>query len=124
MKQYVPIGNFERQTSLCPTYVAWHILDEARDYFRTDISEDYATELTCRAEAVFAKHPFWQRKFQSEQGREHLLAGMRHWLAAVLAKEKPALFRQLPESFKTGEPLPLLQRILPSLKNSGSYYFG
>ena len=27
MKQYVPTGNFERQTSFCPTYVAWQVLD-------------------------------------------------------------------------------------------------
>jgi hypothetical protein len=31
---------------------------------------------------------------------------MRHWLAGVLAKERPALFRELPESFKVGQPLP------------------
>ena len=113
MKQYVPVGNFERHTSLCPTYVAWRVLDEARDYFRKDISEDYATELARRAEAVFATHPFWQRKFQSEQGREHLLASMRHWLAGVLARENPARFRQLPESFKIGQPLPEKMAISP-----------
>ena len=55
---------------------------------------------------VFANHPFWQRKFQSADGREHLLSGMRHWLAGVLAKEQPALFRALPDSFKVGAPLP------------------
>jgi hypothetical protein len=32
---------------------------------------------------------------------------MRHWLAGVLAREQPALFRELPESFMVGEPLPL-----------------
>jgi hypothetical protein len=31
---------------------------------------------------------------------------MRHWLAGVLAGENPALFRELPESFKVGHPLP------------------
>jgi len=31
---------------------------------------------------------------------------MRHWLAGVLARENPALFNQLPESFKIGLPLP------------------
>jgi hypothetical protein len=31
---------------------------------------------------------------------------MRHWLAGVLARERPALFRALPESFKVGHPLP------------------
>jgi hypothetical protein len=32
---------------------------------------------------------------------------MRHWLAGVLAREQPALFRDLPESFRVGMPLPL-----------------
>ena len=31
---------------------------------------------------------------------------MRHWLAGALAKERPALFRDLPESFKVAHPLP------------------
>jgi hypothetical protein len=31
---------------------------------------------------------------------------MRHWLAGVLAKKNPTLFRDLPESFKVGHPLP------------------
>ena len=30
----------------------------------------------------------------------------KHWLAGVLARERPALFRDLPESFKIGHPLP------------------
>jgi hypothetical protein len=41
---------------------------------------------------------------------------MRHWLAGVLAKERPALFRDLPESFKVGHPLPahsILQKRAP-----------
>jgi hypothetical protein len=33
MKQkiYAPVTDFERQTSYCPLYLAWRILDEARD---------------------------------------------------------------------------------------------
>ena len=116
-------------------YIAWLVLDEARDYFRTNwvpspgsrnghfirpldtfspsdvekadlMGEGLADKLAHRAEMVFANHPFWQRKFQSADGREHLLSGMRHWLAGVLAKEQPALFRDLPDSYKVGAPLP------------------
>lgn len=105
-KIYASVTPFERQTSHCPLYIAWLVLDEARDYFRTEISENYAAELAQRAEMVFANHPFWQRKFQSAAGREHLLSGMRHWLAGVLAKEQPALFRALSDSYKVGAPLP------------------
>ncbi len=105
-KNYAPVTPFERQTSHCPLYVAWLVLDEARDYFRAEISENYAAELAQRAERVFANQPFWQRKFQSAAGREYMLSGMRHWLAGVLAKEQPALFRDLPDSYKVGKPLP------------------
>lgn len=106
MKRYAPIGNFERQTTWCPLYIAWQVLDEARDYFRTEFSERYAEQLAQRAERVFAVNPFWQRRYRRAKGREELLASMRHWLAGVLAREKPALFRALPESYKLGEPLP------------------
>ena len=118
-KLYAPVMPFERQTSHCPLYIAWLVLDEARDYFRTNwvpspgsatlshlMGEGLADKLAQRAEMVFANQPFWQRKFQSAAGREHLLSGMRHWLAGVLAKEQPALFRALPDSYKVGAPLP------------------
>jgi hypothetical protein len=153
-KIYAPVTDFERQTSYCPLYLAWRILDEARDYFRTNwvpspgsatlshqMGEGLADQLAHRAEAVFAKHalssakwrrgngrggafskplspalspfggarvkrPYWQRQFQSQRGRDAILTSMRHWLAGVLAKENPALFHDLPESFKVGQPLP------------------
>ena len=131
-KNYAPVTPFERQTSHCPLYIAWVVLDEARDYFRTNwvttskkhlirpadtfspsdaekaglMGEGLAAELAHRAEGVFANHPLLQRRFQSAAGREHLLAVMRHWLAGVLAKEQPALFRDLPDSYKVGAPLP------------------
>jgi hypothetical protein len=136
-KKYTPVTPFERHTSHCPLYIAWLVLDEARDYFRTNwvpspgartrkthlirpaatfspsdakkadlLDEELADKLAQRAEMVFANHPFWQRRFQSAAGREHLLAVMRHWLAGVLAQEQPALFRDLPDSYKVGVPLP------------------
>jgi hypothetical protein len=115
-KIYAPVTEFERATSYCPLYLAWRILDEARDYFRTPIPEAFADKLARRAEAVFAHQPFWARKaspragtrqqFEYRRQREFILMSMRHWLAGVLARERPALFRALPESFKIGHPLP------------------
>jgi len=115
-KIYEPVREFERQTSYCPLYLAWHMVDEARNYFRQPIPEAFADKLARRAEAVFAHHPSWARKatpragaqdqFQCARQREFILKFMRHWLASVLAKENPILFRQLPESFKIGLPLP------------------
>ena|SRR6266545_3447559 len=106
MKRHVPVRNFERQTSHCPTYIAWQVLDEARDYLRVPIPERCADKLARRAEAVFRRHDFWQRKYRGLHGREYLLASMRHWLAATLAKEKPEQFGHLPDSYKIGHPRP------------------
>jgi hypothetical protein len=73
-KNYEPVREFERATSYCPLYLAWRIVDEARDYFRTEIPESYARKLAQRAEAVFAKHPFWQHKYKSMNGRGYILS--------------------------------------------------
>ena len=55
-----------------------------------------------------------QQQFQCWRQREFILKFMRHWLAGVLARERPALFRDLPESFKVGHPLPqMLQPVGP-----------
>ena len=105
MKHYLPVGPFERQTGLCPRYVAWMVLDELSGFLRERMPEDYAAQLARRAEAVMAKHPSWGRKYQSARGRDYLLMSMRHWLAGVLANERPALFRELPETFRVGLPL-------------------
>ena len=115
-KVFAPVTEFERATSYCPLYLAWRILDEARDYFRTPIPEAFADKLAHRAEAVFAHHPSWQRWFKSRHGRDAILISMRHWLAGVLAKENPALFRDLPESFKVGYPLPAHALTRPALR--------
>src|ERR1035438_6759491 len=112
LKIYEPVREFERQTSYCPLYLAWRILDEARDYFRTSwvpspgsatlshlMGEGLANKLARRSEAVFAHHPFMQRRFKSASVRAAILMFMRHWLAGVLALERPPLFPPLPVSF-------------------------
>lgn len=113
MKRHVPVRNFERQTSYCPTYIAWQVLDEARDFLRASIPERYAAKLARRAEAVFKKHEFWRRKYRGANGREWLLASMRHWLAAVLANENRSQFLALPDSYKIGHPIPARHSAVP-----------
>ena len=72
-KIYAPVTDFERATSYCPLYLAWRILDEARDYFQTPIPEAFADKLAHRAEAVFARHPFWARKASPRAGARKTL---------------------------------------------------
>jgi hypothetical protein len=118
-KLYEPATEFERETSYCPLYLAWQILDEVQDYFRAPLPKDYADKLAQRAGAVFAKDPFWQRRFKA-RGRGAILISMRHWLAGVLSRENRALFDQLPESYKVGLPLPPGTRPVPKLKRASS----
>ena len=94
-KIYEPVREFERQTSYCPLYLAWRIVDEARDYFRTSwvpsckkylirpadtfspsdadkaclMSEELADKLAHRAEAAFAKHALSSAKWRRGTGR-------------------------------------------------------
>ncbi|MGO8763946.1 MAG: hypothetical protein ACLQSR_02280 [Limisphaerales bacterium] len=106
---YEPVREFERQTSYCPLYLAWQIVDEASNYFRTRIPEAYADRLAQRAEVAFAHDPSWAREAVRRTGRrnrEFILQFMRHWLAGLLARENPIIFRRLPESYKRGHPLP------------------
>ena len=70
VKRYEPVREFERQTSYCPLYLAWRIVNEARDYFRTPIPEAFADKLARRAGAVFAKHALSSAKWRRGNGSE------------------------------------------------------
>ncbi|HZL12557.1 MAG TPA: hypothetical protein VFC85_00300 [Verrucomicrobiae bacterium] len=105
---YPPVTRFERRTSHCPLYVALFILDEARNYFWTELPPDLADELAQKAEIVFAGNARWRKKIQGRRGRAYLEMFMRHWLASALFQRKSPLFRQLPPEFKIGKPLPII----------------
>ncbi len=106
-KQYTPVGPVERVTGLCPLYLAFIVTDEVRHYCQADLPDSFSDQLAERAEKVFAHNDDWRRKIKGRHGRDWLLAFMRHWLAAMLWKQRSELFVQLPNSFKIGHPLPL-----------------
>ena len=133
-KIYEPVREFERPPVI--VRCIWPGASWMRRVIIFDpIPEAFADKLAHRAEVVFAHQPSWARKatprarsrkatpragsqqqFQCWRQREFILKFMRHWLAGVLAKENPALFRDLPESFKVGHPLPahsILQKRAP-----------
>jgi len=101
-----PITQFERQTGCCPLIMATAILDQSKNYFGEEVPEDLADEVAQKAEIVIAGNKRWRRKFKGRQRREWLVVFMRHWFSAALFKRKSPLFRQLPEDFKIGKPLP------------------
>jgi len=103
---YPPVTRFERQTGCCPLILATLLLDQLKNHFWTDLPEDLADEVARKAEVVFAGNKRWRKKFQERRGRAYLEMFMRHWLASALFKRRSPLFRELPDSFKMGRPLP------------------
>jgi hypothetical protein len=105
---YPQVTRFERQTGCCPLILATIMLNQLKNYFWAELPEDLADEVAAKAEIVFAGNARWRQKFQGRHGREYLEMFMRHWLASALFKRKSPLFRQLPEDFKVGRPLPVI----------------
>jgi hypothetical protein len=105
-KKYPPVGPFEKATSYCPLYIADIIVHEVSCYFRVRLPDRLADALAERAARVFAHQPLWRKRIQGRNGYGWLKGFMRHWLASALATERPALSRALPDSSKTGRPLP------------------
>ena len=131
-KIYEPVREFERQTSYCSLYLAWRIVDEARDYFRTELvpSSGLATRKRHLIRPAACGHllpigcgeGIGRQTCPTRRGRvcqaslpaapvskrartRRILTIMRHWQAGVLAKENPVLFHRLPVSCKIGNPL-------------------
>ena len=106
-KQYAPVSPLQKATGIVPLYIAWYITDELEHYFWVTLPEDVCYRLADRAERAWAHNANWRRKLKGPYGREWLRLFMRHWLSGLLYKEWPGLFRQLPDSYKIGHPLPL-----------------
>lgn len=64
-----------------------------------------ADKLADRATKIYACDENFRRRLRGNVGRDLLFAFMRHWLAADLKGARPNAFAQLPESFRSGEPL-------------------
>ena len=105
LKSDTPLSEFERLTCIDPYFAANYILNEVRGYYWVELPAYLEEELALRAVAVFARNQRLRKRFQSEQGPDYLRMFMRHWLASLLGKHKHPLFRELPNSFKCGQPL-------------------
>lgn len=99
---------FERCTQLVPLAAARQVLEEASLYLGVPLPMRYAAGLAFRAERAFVHSSSFRRGFRgrADGGRERLYVYFRHWLAARLKAERPALFARLPASYCVGEPLP------------------
>ena len=101
-----PLSEFERLTCIDPYFAADYILNEVRGYYWVELPAYLEEELASRAVTVFARNRRLRKSFQSEEGPDSLRKFMRHWLASLLCKHKHPLFRELPDSYKRGHPLP------------------
>ena len=101
----------ERDTQIMPWLIADSVLGEAARFLQTDLPDEWGDWLDARAEHVFARRRHFHRLISSEanggnMGRDNLCKYMRHWLAARLARERPALFRRMPRDYALGRALP------------------
>jgi len=99
--------SIEQETALLPQVIADSVCLEAATYLQSEKLMGYTGQLVGRAENTYAVNARWRRQLQRQDGRDVLYSFMRHWLAALLKKEQPRLFAELPPSFANGQQLPV-----------------
>ncbi len=96
----------ERDTELMPWLIADSIITEVARWLDLDTSlpADWSDWLDRRAERCYAKSAHFHKLLhrRGNGGRDTLYAFMRHWLAAKMMKEAPALARRMPPEFANG----------------------
>jgi len=103
----------ERETPLIAT--AHQVIEEVSRYLDLPLPSRYADQLAHRARVNFANSASFREKRsrRGDAGHEQLYLFMRHWLAARLQLERPALFARLPRAFAAGEELPPASKNMP-----------
>ncbi len=111
-------------TPILPEVVADMVVGEVTAYFYYFMTEDQGTdsdpelfkevnslnsrklvnELYKQAEVVYASNKSFAKKIKAKgnKGRDALYSFMRHWLAALLKKKHPLIYKKIPRSFDTG----------------------
>ena len=91
-------------TALLTWLGAESVCGKAAHWLDSDAPRQFASLLSARAARLYSANPTFARRLRAtgNEGRECLQSFMRHWLAARLARQRPALFRQLPPAFSLG----------------------
>ena len=99
----------EVETPLVALAAARCVLDEAAVLVGQPLRERFADRLAHRARRVYAHSDSFRRlvRASGDSGRSQLFVVLRHWLATLLHKDRPALFRRLPAAFANGLPCPI-----------------
>ena len=101
-------ARIEQETPLVPQAVATAVWEEASVWLGEELPRAWLIRLTERAEAVYASNPRVRRRLRGpgNGGRDWLWTFTRHWLAALIWKQRPALHSRLPASYSVGHGLP------------------
>lgn len=96
------------RTHLVPLAAAREVLDEASRWPGVTLPSRYAIRLATQAHLVYANSRSFRRALArpGDAARDRLYVFLRHWLAARLHAERPALFARLPRDYATGTPPP------------------
>ena len=94
----------EGDTPLVALAAARTVVEEASLHLGTPLLERFATRIAHQARRTYAHSAQFRRLVgaKGEQGRDQLFVFLRHWLAARLQADHPALFARLPASFANG----------------------
>lgn len=99
----------ERELPIVPIAVARQVIEEASLWLGVPLHGRYAARLSFQASRCYAHSASFRAKLRrsGDSGRDLLYVFLRHWFAARLQAERPALFARLPKDYATGAPLPL-----------------
>ena len=102
-------AQFQSQTSIAPHSIASAVVEEASRWLGTPLPRRWVRELTARAETIYQHNGHFRRTLRTRGnvGRDRLWAFTRHWLCAIIARDRPHLHRLLPSSYNVGYDLPI-----------------
>ncbi len=100
-------ARLERDTPLVALAAARQVVEEASLWLAEPLPDAYARRLARVARATYTQSKSFRDKLaRSRQAtgdeRDCLYAFMRHWLAAGLQRDRPALFARLPQDYAWG----------------------
>lgn len=112
----------EVDTSLVALAAARCVVEEAVAHVGRPLPARFAARLAHRARRVYAHSESFRRLIRAngDRGRDWLHVFLRHWLAALLREESPALAARLPAAFANGLPCPVSGDTGLRIAHSGS----
>jgi len=102
------LQRLERDTPLVALAAARTVVEETARYLDVALPDACAIHLARRTHIAFARSSSFRRAVlrPGDLGRDRLHMFLRHWLAALLHAEAPALYARLPRDFSAGAELP------------------